>query len=633
MNLSPTTVRGASGSGTVSVGGMLNVVITQVITKAMTGNNVHLTGKNVNVIATDDYDLIAVVVTAAVSGVVGVGVSALVSVAFNTVTAKIGENNIITATKNINVSAASDRRVITFVATAGGGQVGVAGSIAVIVVGSMLNDDAHDGIYTSNTDGDTTYSAMDPQSQTDGAFSSANSKAVGGYKPNQSMDEMLAGDGENVDGLGVDGNEYGQDESGEGDMNDDLYDDTAEKSLGEPQGATVNGMELSDTTSAIVGAGSHLTAQGGNILVKSKDNTNIDAITGTLAIGLWCGVGVGLAVAIVSADVQAVVESGAVLSASGDVTVLAMAGAADDDIPVLNDDAQEVNDKIKADILDSDISAVRMISITGGGGFVGVSVAIAALIVQTSTRAILAGDVTSADNVYVYTQANYGQILAVTLNASGGVVAVNGSITVVYFGGTVEAGIAGTANIKNVGTVEVVSSGITRALSAALAMSGGLVAVNAALALAINITRIDTYIGQGVVIDATSADIKVKSDFTVEADVLILSVAIGGAGVGVTVAIAINSPTCLTYIGKTPYGDPLATSEGANGYIKAHNIDVTNDIDGNVTVVGPGHRIRRRRRLQRHRSARIQPGHRLCRDQSSEYPQCQHGQRNGTDGR
>ena len=283
------------------------------------------------------------------------------------------------------------------------------------------------------------------------------------------------------------------------------------------------------------------------------------------------------------------VESGAVLSASGDVTVLAMAGAADEDIPVLNDDAEDVNDKIKADILDSDVSAVRMVSITGGGGFVGVSVAIAALIVQTSTRAIMAGDVTRADNVYVYTQSDYGQILAVTMNASGGVVAVNGSITVVYFGGTVEAGIAGTAHLSIVGAVKVQSRGISRALSAAIAMSGGLVAVNAALALAINITRIDTYIGQGVVIDAASSNITLKSDFTVEADVLIISVAVGGAGVGVTVAIAINRPVCLTYIGKTPYGDSaLPGSVGANGYINAHNINVTNDIDGNVNVVGFG---------------------------------------------
>jgi hypothetical protein len=287
---------GASGSGTASVGGTLDVVVSRVTVKAYTENGVFLKGRDVSVTAADDYDLIAVVGTISVSGVAGVGVSVLAAVFYNTVTAEIGDNNRVEAANGILVKATSDRLINAYVFTVGGGEVGVSGTVAVVTAGSKLNKDANDGIYISEGG----YSAMDPEAQTEGAFSYANSSAASS-KPNESLDDLLAGDGQSADDLDVDGNSYGQNTGGtapdDSAMNDELYDETSGISRNKATGATVRGAELKDTASAIVRTGSQLIA-GGNIEVLSGDNINADIIAGTQAVGLYAGVGAGVAVAV-----------------------------------------------------------------------------------------------------------------------------------------------------------------------------------------------------------------------------------------------------------------------------------------------------------------------------------------------
>ena len=135
---------GAAGSGTVSGGGTLDVVVTKVVTKAYTEKNVLIHAKgttaDVSVKADDDYKLIAVVGTISASGVAAVAVSVLTTVSYNTVSAEIGEGNIINAGRDIIIQAKSDRLVQGYVFTAGAGQAGVSGSVMVIVAGSLKLD-------------------------------------------------------------------------------------------------------------------------------------------------------------------------------------------------------------------------------------------------------------------------------------------------------------------------------------------------------------------------------------------------------------------------------------------------------------------------------------------------------------
>ena len=585
---------GMSGSGTVSFGGTLDVIVTKVVTKAYTQDGVQISGKDISVLASDKYELLAIVATVAVSGVVGVGVSALAAVFFNTIAANIGKNNTITASGNVKVSASSNRTANAFVFTAGGGQVGVAGTVAVVVAGGKLTQDAHDGIYASNDD--TNQSAMDPQAQTDNVFTKCHSGASAD-KPDDNLNSLLAGDGQNANDLGVNGNEYGQDKTGgtQNNMNDELYDNTAGNSLNKSTGPVINGYALEDATSAIVGSGSVVTANGGNIDVLSSDSVNANLITGTLAVGLYAGVGVGISVMVLFSNVQAVVESGATLSASGIINVKASAGSPVADIPVMEkgdeQSTADIDDKLSdSSISNSATSTIRLISVTGGGGIAGVSVAVAALVVFTEAHAILAGDVTRASSINVLGHTDFGEVLAVTLGVSGGFAAVSGSVSGVYYDGTVESCISGTAHISGVsGGINVQSTGTTNAIAAAGAFAGGVVAVNAGVAVAINRTRIDTYIGRGVTINAPSSTITVSTDFTAQARAIIVSVALGGVAVGVTVALAINRPVALTYIGITPYGTtPLTGSTGTNGLVRANAVQVTNDIDGDTYVYGLG---------------------------------------------
>ena len=580
---------GASGSGTAAVGGTLMAVVSKLITKAYTEGNVSISGKNISVTAGDTYKLVAIVGTMAVSGTAGVGVSALAAVFFNTVAAELGANNTITASGSVLVSASSNRTANAYVFTAGGGQVGVAGTIAVVVAGSAMNDDAHDGIYASQGG----YSAMDPQAQANGAFASAH-PAASSHQPEESLTTLLASDGQPVSGIGSDGGSYGQNTSGSSadssSMNDGLYDSTSGTAHTPAQGPVINGRALADATSALIRGGTKVTAAG-NIDVLSGDTLNTDLIAGTLAIGLYAGVGVGVAVAVLFSNVQAVVESGATLNASGNITVKASSGPGSVSVPVIksgNADTTNINTRVKNDITSAAQSTLRLISVTGTGGLVGVSIAVAALIVNTSSRAVLAGDVTRAANVSVLSEKNFGEVVAVTLAASAGGMAINGSVAVTYYEGAQEASISGTARLSGItGSITVRSTGTTGALSIATALGGGAYAVNGGVAVAINRTRVDTYIGRGVTIMAPTAAIILDTQLNTAAKTIILSAALGTtAAVGFTVALAINRPVALTYIGSTPYGTPVSGSTGTGGGVTAQSVTVQNYVTGDVIITG-----------------------------------------------
>ena len=196
---------GVSGGGVAGVGGTIDIVFTKVVTQALTGDGVTIaSGGALAVRATDAYTLVAAVVTVAVAGTAAVGVTVLVSLSFNTVTAEIGLNNSIRASA-ITVEASSNRDILTIVATvAGSGVAGVGVSLSVVVAGGKISKDAHDGIYANDT-------SLDPQAQTDGAFAAGNSKAISGRKPEDDLGVALAGDDQRVGA--EDYNSYGQDTS------------------------------------------------------------------------------------------------------------------------------------------------------------------------------------------------------------------------------------------------------------------------------------------------------------------------------------------------------------------------------------------------------------------------------------
>ena len=317
---------------------------------------------------------------------------------------------------------------------------------------------------------------MNPQAQVNGAFNNSHS-AARQYQPTDSLDTLLAGDGQK---LGTeDYGDYGQtDENsdptapvkGDGKLyilvdgkyvpiTDDeaagkykntqryLYDsendkyvetdltsaNTFDSSLYE-QTAENNKVTakpitgLSDTTSAYVSSGTTVTTAA-DIQVQASDTLNTNIISGTVAIGGAAGVGVGLTVAILNSNVQALVADNATLNAGGDIRILASAGAAikdneeiakiesfgpsehaydhlveEDDSETEDNSETEGNDEPKntkellekQNISTTGKNTMRLISVTMGGGIAGVGVSGAVMTVFSTAKAILAGDVTNA---------------------------------------------------------------------------------------------------------------------------------------------------------------------------------------------------------------------------------------------
>lgn len=184
---------------------------------------------------------------------------------------------------------------------------------------------------------------------------------------------------------------------------------------------------------------------------------------------------------------------------------------------------------------------------------------------------------TKAGSLSVTADSDYPSILCVTGAGSGGVAAVNGFFAVIYHEGKVEARIAGNGSINGVETIEVTTNANTEATAASIAVSGGVAAVNAGVAVIESRIQADTYVGKDVSIDSALTKLTVTGTSNTEANAWLTSVTGGVAGVGVAGAVTIVSPRVYTYIGVAPDSDETASQTGK---IDAENavIQVSNEV-------------------------------------------------------
>ncbi|MEW6479356.1 MAG: hypothetical protein AB1455_07880 [Pseudomonadota bacterium] len=167
-NVNTITVAGAGG-GAAGVSGSISINVVSSTTEAAIGKNARVNqdavGQDVDVSATDKIVSVATAGAGAGGGAAGVGGTVAVTVALNTTTAAIEEGAQVSASRDVNVNAESDKVVTTAtVAGAGGGAAGVAGAVAVLSVGSLLDEEAKKGLSGGQTqqdaDGQTTKSAV-----------------------------------------------------------------------------------------------------------------------------------------------------------------------------------------------------------------------------------------------------------------------------------------------------------------------------------------------------------------------------------------------------------------------------------------------------------------------------------------
>ena len=580
---------GVAIGGGAGVSGTVDVIISKQQTHSSTGNGARIIANAITVGAQDAITTYAVAGTIAGSGTAAVGVTAVVSVLHASTLAAIGDNNFLqTSSGDIAIDADSLREINSYAATAGvSGVAGVAATVMVTVVGGKLTQDSADGLATG----------FDADSFLDDSFGLGHSAAQEYRKDD--LGALLEGDGvyqgETEVGSDKGGGKSGFDiESGyvsdefstvnkdssdpgkDFEIDENASDDIAAAS---ELGAQKPSYDPADSVMATIGAGATVVSAG-DISVLAYDDLVADMITGTLSGGM-AGVGVGIAVGVAYSNVVASVEDGASLSAAGDITISARTGSTatdDGDQARTSEIAKAFEGSDKG--IDFTKRTIRAISISASGGIAGISAAVASVNVYSNAIAWLEGDVEQAENLTISAVSDYPNELAATLSVGGGAAAVGASVALVIVGGNTEASIVGDAQVDVAGAVKLDNQLVSNATTGAAAVGVGGVSVNGAVSLASTRTRMDTFIGQGVRLNAGS--LSMVSDAAMNARAYLISGSVSStAAVGLSAAVAILSPTVLTYIGATPEGFDAAqgASSAAVGKVTVENdILIKNDI-------------------------------------------------------
>ena len=594
---------GVSGGGTAGVSGTVDVILSENTVLAIVQGNADGTkplirASSITLDALDDYQLIGVAASAAFGGTAGAGVTAIITLADNTVAAGIGANYAVqTSAGDVLVNALSKRDIRTYAGSVGGGATaGIGAVIMALVVGGKLDDDSAKALAEH----------FHPADLLAGMKAKTPAGAKGVYDEHDAawLSEALAGSGNSYSDVPVDDEYDGADQYVSEDFNKDYTvtqnaDGTV--TAGEP-GADLTvdpvGSGSSDAdeaykiyegfknvasaafTRAFIGANTTVTSAGG-ITVRATDRLN--ASLGTVAFGASgaVGVGVGMAVAILNGTVEAWAGEGSVLSAKGGVTIEAVAKS-----PLLTGSDLSGQDEASNDYLNKQDNGfdvqdltIHALSVSGGvAGTAGVGVALAVVQLGSRVTADLLGSVEEANALAIRAVSNYQNIVAATLGLGGGTVGVAASAAAVVFDGHTRASVEGAGTLQDVANIRITTAVDNTALSAAAGIAAGVGAVNAGAAVAINKSLVETYIAQGVstgrVNNALAPNIALNAVVNSNARAFTLGASVGAAAVGAAVALAKTAPTVRTYIGAAPD----AVQSAAPGTIDAGNITIQNDV-------------------------------------------------------
>ena len=582
-----TAANGVSAAAVAAVSGTVSVTVSKRQTRASALDGATLRGASVDVTATDLYDFFGEAATIGASGTAAVGVTAMVNVLKNSVEASLGRNSIVYAlTGDANIAAKAERDVASYAGSvSGSGTAAVGATVMVTVIGDKLQQDARDALLMQyDANGGRTSGGLDIDALMD-TFASGNAAAHEALQ-GMTLSEDLAGDGQSAADLQV-GDKDGVDVTG-GYVSEEFATATGDKTAGEGEnhtftseqnadlnaaaalGQAARGYDPMSSTGAFVGAGSSVFAAG-DIRVTADQLLTADMITGTLGVAGVAGVGAGVAVAVTYADVAALVGENATLEAGGDVVVEATSASAEQDQQT--EQAQSVTEGLVKELGENLATyGVRALSVTAGGGYVGVSVSAAVIALDDALRAELMGSVLSAQNVSIRAGMRHENVLAATLAASGGFVAVSVPVSLVRAQGTVRTGISGAGSVACAGAVSVTTDILFKNLSAAAAFGGGAVSANAALPLSISGVTGDTFIARGVSVEAKTVDVAANS--LTSARAALLGVNGGAVAAGAGVAIAIDKTSLATYIGADPRTNAASGSAGtvsATGDVRVRN--------------------------------------------------------------
>ena len=290
------TVAGAAGSGSASVAGSFAILIMNVTTQSMVqDSNAAAKGSltaagSVEISAADKTEFDLIVGGASFGGSAAVGAAIGTTVYRNTVTAMIGNNNIVVG-KNIRVTAAADRNIRSSAVMAGvGGSASVNGSILIISVGAATTDQDADKANSNGGSNSSTNASSDAAKMGQSAVDAGYGQKIGAGSSNQYVDEV----------------------------NNELAGLKYETSC--LVSGYFNQTNVSDKTYAGIGNGGSTTAINGDILVEASEKTTIHAAAGTANVSGSASVGISMIVAIVNGTAQADL-GGTVEAVNGNIQV------------------------------------------------------------------------------------------------------------------------------------------------------------------------------------------------------------------------------------------------------------------------------------------------------------------------
>ncbi len=587
---------GAAAGGAAGISGTANVLVSKDSTKAVaeTGTTI-AAGGDININAQSDYKLRSASASIGAAGTAGVAVNGIVSVMKGNTIAEMGGKAAVNGAVNVNASGARD--VINAGATVGGGGVaGVGVTVMVLVAGEKMSQDAADMLAYGNSDsksGNKTFDAnlflkaasdsgadvsdlddLDEQVSGNGHYESQQSVgSSSGSGSDRKSSFSASSTGRSSDYDNKDYNDEGDVQRGENAQLDETQDVTNARNVntytysGDPNDAVIARI----TQEAEI--------RGKSVSVIAQQPTTADLYGATAAVGGMAGVGVSAAVALLRSNVSAT-SMGAVELIGGDMTVQAIsnAGKAED-----NADEQSRNNALKStlgDKLDPTNRTIRAVALTAAGGYVGVGVAVSAVLTDNMTQAILGGTVKNANSVSVNARHDYNNVLAATAAVGGGFVSVNASAAVAQANATVTAAIEKNANVStrsSDGSLKVTTDSNVGVNAIAATAGGGAVAVNGGLALAINRLTQNTEIREGATVNHEGwGDLQVKGASTTAANAYLLGVSAGGVGVLINGAVTNVAAKLNTRVG---------SDEGEKVTINAAKatVDVRNDIASSST--------------------------------------------------
>ena len=572
--------------GGAAVSGLVNVIVTSTHTEAFIGSGCRIQAANIEIIATDNFDLLAIAVSLS-GGSNGVGVTAVVTVAKNTVKAYIADNDTLAEQADIvcsglTVKAISNRNIGNYAGSvAAGSSAGAGVTVMVAVIGGKLDQDSANGLAQG----------FDPAK-----FLGEEKQA---YMPNAARDYLvkenaddnnyidlssdLAADSNKASDLEV-GNEKGQYTGTDGYRSDDFdasytpgtnpgenFSDTTTNTEGSNLGMAKPTDDSKNVIQAYIGNNHRISVNRGDVFVDASENLNVDIVTASASVGGTAGVNVGVAVLVAYSNVLAEIRSGSVVNATN-ITVNAASGG--DGTTFAPGNASEV---LKAAKIDASTqgSSIRVIAITiGGGGSAGISPSVAVLTMATKTIARMDGVQGSGNIVKVNAKTNYPNVLAVTgAIGFGGEVGLSASVAVVTFHSETEASIKNSK--LSVNGLDIQSTVNNTAKAYAVSIAGGAVGINGAVAVVTNNSITKTLLGSGEY--RVYGNVTVSTVANTSAESFIVGLSLGGAAVGLNAAVVNQHAKITTKI----YG---STEDANSGNTASSNTAILLYATRDVTV-------------------------------------------------